>query len=354
MSEILLVVISLSVLIIAHEAGHFFSAKFFRVRVDEFGIGFPPRIFGKKFGKTLYSVNALPFGGFVKIFGEDGTSKEISEENSIEERAFSDISVFRRALILLGGISMNIVAGWVILSVVFMMGIPFHLGISDVAVNSPAARADIRPGDLILTVTHGSDRINDPISSEDFKKFVVDSGEDELFLELQRGKEIISVSTHGRRTPPEGEGSLGLAISMSGIPKENFFQALVSGAQETVTTLGFIVQGFYTLLSNIFSSPEIAKNLSGPVGIVMIAKQAGDLGFVFFLQLMALISLNLAVFNCVPFPALDGGRVLLLFIEWIKRSPVSIRVQTAINAGGLILLLALMVFVTFQDIGRFF
>jgi regulator of sigma E protease len=354
MLEIILIIIALSVLIIAHEAGHFFSAKFFRVRVDEFGIGFPPRVFGKKIGKTLYSINALPLGGFVKIFGEHGPSEDTPLDDKEGEVSFSSISLSRRAVILLGGIIMNIIVGWMLLSAVLMIGIPFHLGVNEIVENSPAASAGISPGDFILEISRGSDILYDPISPEDFKEFIAASGENEVNIVIQRGEEEISVSLQGRVNPPEGEGSLGVSISMFGVPREGFFSALVHGARETADALGTIVKGFYHLLSNIFSSPEIAKDLSGPVGIVMIAKWAGDMGFVFFLQLMALISLNLAIFNLIPFPALDGGRVVLLLVEWITRSPVSDRVQTAINAGGLLLLLALMIFVTIQDVGRFF
>lgn len=351
--ETIFIIIALSLLILAHEAGHFFSAKFFKVRVDEFGIGFPPRIFGKKIKGTLYSINALPFGGFVKIFGEDSEDSGSSgrEEGSL---GFSDISIIKRAIVLLGGIFMNIVAGWILFSVVFMIGVPFHLAVNGVAKDSPAFESGILAGDIILSASYGDNSIYDPITIDVFKKFIEDAGENNVDIVIRRGTDIHTITSHGRLSPPEGQGSLGVSISMTGVPRQGFFSAFSEGARETTSMLGLIVSSFYDFFSNIFSSPESAKNIAGPVGIVMIAKQVSDLGFVFFIQLLALISLQLAIFNLIPFPALDGGRVLLLMYEAVFRSPVSRSVQTFINAGGLIILLGLMVFATFQDIGRFF
>lgn len=352
--ETILIIVALSLLIFSHEAGHFFSAKLFRVRVDEFGIGFPPRLFGRKIGETLYSVNVLPFGGFVKIAGEDGEEQNEGEKKNDSSLTFSDVSVFKRILILSGGIFMNIVAGWILLSVVFMVGIPTHLAIGDVASGSPAFESGLAAGDIILSVSSGEDSLSDPITPDEFKNFVAGSGENEITVEILRGDDVISVVTHGRTNPPEGQGSLGVAISMTGVPKQGFFSALAEGARETVSFLGLIVKLFFDFISGIFSSPEMIKDVAGPVGIVMIARQASDLGFVFFIQLLALISLQLAVFNLIPIPALDGGRILFLLYEAIFRVPASKRLQTIVNAGGFVFLIALMIFVTFQDIGRFF
>ncbi len=352
--ETVLIIAALSLLIFAHEAGHFLSAKLFGVRVDEFGIGFPPRLFGRKMGETLYSVNILPFGGFVKIAGEDGEESDEKEKKNPSSLGFSDVSILKRVLILSGGVLMNIVAGWALLSVVFMSGMPTHLAIGDVASGSPAFESGLAAGDVILSVSSGEDFLSDPITPDEFKNFVAASGESEITLEILRGGDVMTVVTNGRTNPPEGQGSLGVAISMTGVPKQGFFSALAEGAKETASFLGLIVRLFYDLVSGIFSSPETIKNVAGPVGIVVIARQASDLGFVFFIQLLALISLQLAVFNLIPIPALDGGRILFLLYEAIFRVPAPKRLQTIVNAGGFIFLVALMIFVTFQDIGRFF
>lgn len=354
--DIVLIIVGLSVLILVHEIGHFASAKFFGIGVEEFGIGFPPRIFGKKYKGTTYSVNALPFGGFVKIIGEDGEEKENKEENEQKNSLlnFSSQKVWKRVIVLVAGVSMNIIAGWIIFSAVFMVGVPTKLAIIDVSSDSPAAKVDIKTNDFIVKATYGTKTLEDPIQTKDFIGLVKEAGENDIALTLQRGKEIIEKTLRGRINPPEGQGSLGLGLGESGVEQKGFFESLWYGATYTWDIIKMTTIGFFDLIVNIVSAPGMVKNVAGPVGIVVIAKQATDIGFIYFLQLLALISINLAVLNLLPFPALDGGRVLLLIIEKIKRSPVSLRTQSYVNVAGFVLLIALMLFVTFQDVTKLF
>ena len=164
---ILIVIISLSLLILVHEAGHFFAAKFFGVRVDEFGLGFPPRIFGKKIGETTYSINLLPLGGFVKIYGEDSTGEPggLDANQEDKKRTFSSQPAWKKSVIILAGVVMNVILGWLALSLVFLAGAPKHLAIADVALDSPAREAGLEAGDIILGVEYKGGILKDPVKS---------------------------------------------------------------------------------------------------------------------------------------------------------------------------------------------
>ncbi|MCP6720356.1 MAG: site-2 protease family protein [Patescibacteria group bacterium] len=343
---ILLVIISLSILILVHELGHFLTAKFFGVKVEEFGLGFPPRLFSKRVGETTYSVNILPFGGFVKISGEDGDEKPPTEESFVSQ------PVWRRSAIILAGVFMNVFLGWLILSMVFFVGAPEHLLIADVAPESPALSANLKSGDVILEAEHEGQRLSDPIKSSDLINLVNQSPSGLFLLKVMRGEEIIETSLSGRLTPPEGQGPLGVSLVDVGFTSEPFFRSFIKGFISTFTMLGLITVGFFNFFSKLFVSPEIIETIAGPVGIFALSAQAGSLGLVYLFQLMAFISLNLAILNLIPFPALDGGRFLFLMIEKIKGSPISRRIQLGLNATGFIALIVLMILVTVRDISK--
>lgn len=324
--------------------------------MEEFGFGFPPRLFGKKFRETLYSVNLLPLGAFVKVFGEDGDpefKRSGSEENI--KRSFAAQPVFKKALIIAGGIAMNIVVGWVLLSSVFMIGIPQRVVIGDVALGSPAQAAELRTGDAISEIRHGTIILNESLTSDKIIQIFKDTPGAVVEMTIERGKETLTASLTGRKNPPYGEGPLGITLFDIGLAREsNPFVAFWRGFVTTGETLSAIVLGFINLFSQIFTSSKILDTLTGPVGIVSLAVQASSLGIVYLLQLMALISLNLAILNFIPFPALDGGRLFFLLIEKVKGTPISARLQTMVNTFGFVILLALMALITFRDINKFF
>ncbi len=342
---IVLVIAGLALLVFVHEAGHFLFAKFFKMRVEEFGFGFPPRLFGKKIGKTLYSVNLIPFGGFVKLFGEE---KEVKSKEG-----FQNQPIRKRLPVLVAGVCMNFVVGWLLFSVVFMAGAPRHLAIADVASGSPAAIAGIESGDIITEASIGGTRLADPIDAAAFIDGVKASSVSQITLTVLRGAESHTISMEKRENPPQGEGALGVGLAEVGFDSQPFFQAFLSGLKEAWGALVLIAISLFHLVVGIFTTPSVLQEVAGPVGIVFLASQASALGFVYFLELLALISINLVIINLIPFPALDGGRILFLIIEKIKGSPVSRKLELAVNGIGFAALLILMVLVTVQDITRF-
>ncbi len=345
----ILVFISLSILIVAHECGHFFAAKIFGVRVEEFGFGYPPRLFGKKIGKTLWSVNALPFGGFVKIKGED-EGKNINSESSSD--SFAAQPAWKRVVILLSGVFMNFVAGFLIFSAVFMIGSSKGVAVTDVSNNSPAYEAGIKKGDVVMSASAKTETISSLKEVSSFITFINRHKGEDVTLSVKRASKTYSYTLLAREHPPKGEGSLGVQLIELGIPKAGFFQAIGNAFRTTLNITGMVAISFVTLFAKIFVAPQVLQSIAGPVGIFSIAGEAGNFGIVYLLELLGIISLNLAVLNCIPFPALDGGRVLLVFIEKIKGSPVSLKSQKMINALGFAALLIIMVLVTIQDVSR--
>lgn len=351
---ILLVIIALSLLVLIHEFGHFAAAKWFGIRVDEFGFGFPPKVFSWVRGETRYSLNLLPFGGFVRIFGEDTAPPSGTPD---EARAFVSKPVGMRAFVIGGGVLMNFLAGWLLLTAVFMIGSASHLGISYVAPDSPAAAAGLAPGDLVLRAANPVESrmpLADPIPLEAFVEFVDTTTAQNMpiMLTVLRSGEEITLSIAGRAAPPEGEGALGVTLFDTGMARTGFFQSFVRGAEATFALLKAIIVGLAEFFIGLFTEADTFQTVTGPVGVVAIAAGSVAFGVAPFLNLMALISLHLALLNFLPLPALDGGRLFFLVLETLKGSPVSRTAERATHAVGFALLLLLMIVVTVRDIGR--
>ncbi len=331
---IFLAIIFLSIILFSHELGHFLLAKICKVPVEEFGFGFPPRIFAKKIGETEYSLNWLPFGGF----------------NKINEEGFGRQPAGRRMLILAGGILVNIVLGWVFFSLVFMIGSKPLVIISDLAPGSPAALAGIQKNDEVLSVIHQNEILNTPFSSQQFIDFVGRYKGEIFTLKINRNGKNMDIQVASRENPPAGEGSMGVVIVDAGAPAMPFFKSLLEAAKYTGQVIGLTFASIYHLITQAFSRPEVLSALTGPVGAIALAGQVGKIGFSYLLQIMAFLSLGFAVFNILPFPGLDGGHMLFILIEKIKGSPVPARIRNSINIFGFGFLLLLMLFVTIKDI----
>jgi len=342
----LFIIIGLSLLILVHELGHFLAAKLCGMEVQEFGFGFPPRLAARRFGETEYSINLLPFGGFVRLEDEYGAGENPSP------RSFARKPHLQRAFVMVAGVIMNVFLGWLLLTGVFLSGVPQHLAVVAVSPNSPAAQAGIRAGDIISAAHFGQVILEDPVPLDSFIAMVRTSGEAPFSLSLIRDGETVSETIQGRLNPPENEGPLGVSLSEIGTPPLGFFGALREASITTAHTIALIAQALFLFFRNVFAEPQLLEAVAGPVGVVTFAAQTGSLGLAYLFQFIAFISLNVALFNVLPFPALDGGRLPLLLIERIKGNPISRRTQIGINAAGFALLLILIIVVTVSDVRR--
>ncbi|OGI87175.1 hypothetical protein A2995_02050 [Candidatus Nomurabacteria bacterium RIFCSPLOWO2_01_FULL_33_24] len=258
--SIIIFIIIILILVLSHELGHFVVAKRFGLRVDEFGFGFPPRIFSFKKGETKYSFNLLPLGGFVKIFGEDYSDE--SENGLDKDRALNNKSKRIQAVVLIAGVFFNLLLAWLLISISFMIGLPIEVGIK----------------------------------------------------------------------------------------KLSFFPAFFEGIKMTGSLLKDIIIALIGLIGDAFSGQASLTSLTGPIGIVNLVGEFYSFGLASLMFFTAFISINLAIINLIPLPALDGGRLFFLFIEWVKGSAINSKITGTLNLIGFALLILLMVAVTYNDI----
>ncbi len=362
--SIIIFIVILLVLVVSHEFGHFIVAKKSGIRVDEFSFGFPPRIYGKKIGETTYNLNALPLGGYVKIFGENGDDENISDED--KKRSFVDKPRYIQAAVLVAGVVMNFLVAWLLLSVGFMSGLPSstsmapkgqvvsnqYLTITSVIKSSPAEISGIKTGDKIIKLSITNDYTTTP-SAESVQYFIKKHGKENIKIDLIRGKEPITVNVIPSNNK-EGNPAIGIAMDMIGTLRLPIHKAIWEGLKLTTDITAGTAVGFYTLISQAVVGKGNMSALTGPIGIVGVVGDAAKFGFVYLLSFTALISVNLAVINLLPFPALDGGRLLFLLIEKIKGSRINPKIGNIINTVGFGLLIVLMIFITYHDVLKLF
>lgn len=344
---LILVLIGISFLILAHETGHFIAAKKCNMKVDEFGFGLPPRIWGFKRGETIYSINLLPFGAFVKIAGEniDENKAKLNQDNlSLEDkkRYFYYQSPRNKAIVAAAGIITNFLIGWILISSSFAIGKPFSIIVTNVFENSPAFEAGILRGDIILGYN----------SEEELKNFISANPNKEVSFEIQRGfeRKIIKIKLGEK----DGAGFLGIYFAGGGIQKQSLHKAFLNGFLNSLNVIKMNIYGFYYLILNLVTQGKLVEGVVGPVGIVNFSKQVAEISLIYFLNLLGIISISLAFVNLIPFPALDGGRLLFILIEKIRNKPVSLKLESIINGIGFALLLILVFFITFRDIKNIF
>lgn len=347
MFTVLFVIASIAFLILAHEAAHFLTAKFFNMKVEEFGFGFPPRMFSwrPKGGETEYSFNWLPFGGFVRIAGEndritDGAETFAELSSDEKKRIFAFQPAWKRAIVTGAGVGMNFVLGWVLLSFVLMLGSPSVLMISGIQPNSPAATVGLVSGDVVKEFSR----------AQDFISFVNAHRGENITLHIVRGGKELEINATPRREVVKNEGALGVFLAEGGQPRMGFFGALREGFTSMFAIAQLTLMGFWQLLTNLFGHARLLEGVVGPIGIVSVAVETGKIGFVYVLQLIAFISVNLAVMNLIPFPALDGGRLLFLGLEKLKGSPLPKRLEAYANGFGFAFLLILIVLISARDV----
>ena len=364
--SIILFIIILVVLILVHEFGHFIVAKRAGIRVDEFGIGFPPKALTlAKFKGTEYTLNWLPLGGFVKIFGENPDEESLRGPD--RKRSFIHKPKIVQAAVLFAGVAFNILFAWILFSIVFMLGMPSALSeeevershtvrlmISEVLSNSPAETAGLMAGDEILALSTFEGRVEDlfPSAISDF--IMIQEGK-EMTLSIKRDKEVIEIliiPELGVIEEEQNRPAIGIAMGLIGRLQLSLPAALWEGAKFTVEITKLIAVAIVTFLGSALTLSANLSEIAGPVGIVSLVGDASALGFVFILNFTAFSSINLAIINLLPFPALDGGRLLFLLIEVFKGSPIKPSIANALNAVGFALLILLMLVVTYNDIAR--
>lgn len=362
--SIIIFLIVLVALILVHEFGHFIVAKKSGIRVDEFGVGFPPKVFGKKCGETEYSVNAFPFGGFVRIFGENPNEESLSGPD--RARAFINKPRLIQAAVLFAGVFFNILFAWVLFSGALMLGSPVlteggelyisneRLLVTEVLPHSPAERVGLSAGDVVVSLSVGSGTLT-PQSAEDISAFVGSHKDESITFDIERNGEIKMIAVQPEQGVIESEPNIfavGIGTGLVGTRTLPAHLALWEGAKLTYTQLSAIVVGIGSLLFDILRFHADFSGIAGPVGIVGLIGSASALGLVALINFTAIISLNLAVVNMIPFPALDGGRLFFLAIEAVKGSRITPRVANSFNIVGFGLLILLMLVVTYHDILR--
>jgi len=361
--------LSLIALMIIHEFGHFIIAKKFGVRVEEFGIGYPPRIFGKKVGETIYSVNWIPLGAFVRIYGEEGGVDDL--------RSFQSLKIWKRVLIVIGGVVAFWIAAIIIFSIVFAIGTDLPVGDQDaqgltnvqvkvvgVSANSPASDAGVQIGDTLLQLTSpkyesaNAGPFVQPIDKvKDFQDFTKAHAGEQLDLKLKRGGKTFDVILHTRTTAPAGQGLVGVGLERMAtlIQKYPWYEAPIQGAIYTWQTTVNSLKGLYMTFASLFAgkgAPQGAE-FAGPLGITVFLANAASYGVGFFLYFIGVISVLVAIFNLFPIPALDGGKLIFLLIEKIKGKPVSPKIEQVITLVFFVILISLSLFITVRfDIPR--
>lgn len=352
------------ILVIIHEWGHFILARKFGVRVDEFGVGFPPRLFGKKVGETLYSFNLLPFGAFVKIRGEDG------DEPGFD--SFSQKPIWQRSLIILGGVITFWITAAILFAIVMSLGANIAIDDNDtgfdnprvqitaIAVNSPANTAGLAIGDSIKSIKVIDS--TDPAIGQEFRidrvvqvqEITEEHQGKQLAMTIERGQELLNVEIVPRVNPPKNEGPVGIVLMRTAIKIYPWYEAIWQGIVTTGRMTVAIAIGWYQALIGALHGQPSGAQVMGPIGIFSTFVQISKLGAVYFIQFIALISVHLALFNILPIPVVDGGRLLFLVIEGLRRRPMNKILEQRINLAFFSLLIFLMVWVTVKDVIRLF
>lgn len=361
-------ILILGLLIFVHELGHFLTAKKNGIKADEFGFGFPPRLCGfikdETTGKykfifgnsniesknTVYSVNWIPLGGFVKIKGENGDNKDFD--------SFATKSAWARIKVLAAGVAMNFILAWFLISLVLLIGAPeaidagdstnpsAKIQISEVISGAPAEMMGLKVGDEIIKDSQFK-------TVKDVQDFINSKKGQEIILKIKRGDQILELSGVPRMDAPGGQGPLGISLTQTIIVSYPWYQAIWKGivivANLTISMLDIL----FGIIKSLLMGQKVSIDVAGPVGIAVLTKQVTTLGLVYILQFAAILSINLGIINIFPFPALDGGRILFILIEKIKGSPVSQKTEQMFHTIGFILLIMLMILITFKDVTKF-
>ncbi|HEX7259341.1 MAG TPA: site-2 protease family protein [Candidatus Saccharimonadia bacterium] len=352
---ILLVILIFGILVFVHEFGHFIMAKRNGVDVEEFGFGFPPRLVGVKYGQTVYSINLIPLGGFVKMKGE-----------AIQESTpgtFGAASFLAKSKILLAGVTMNALLAYAVLLWLCLTGLPpvisgqYSFGtptyaqpkqLMAVAVDpaSPAARAGLERGDILLSAN------GTPLKEErDLQTFTKEHAGQKVTLQISHDGKTRTINPT-LRPPSAASGFLGVTPFQTYQLRYDFLSALVTAGGISLQLIYHTFIAFAGLIAGLFTQGQVSENVAGPVGIVVLLKNIVDLGLPYILLFVASISVSLAVINILPLPALDGGRYAMVVAQRLTGKSLSQKAETAVHAAGFAALILLMIVITVFDIRR--
>ncbi len=341
-------VIVFSILVVVHELGHFVFAKRVGVKVLEFAFGYPPRVFAVKRGDTEYALNLVPFGGYVRLLGEDDPSEG--------EGTLASKTPWQRFQVLFAGAGMNLVLSVAFFAATFLLGVAAmeptqDVVIAGIASEGPAAVAGLRVNDAVL-------RLNaTPVKTVvDLQRLTLESAGQEISLIVRRNGEVMDpIRLVPRTNPPAGQGPLGIQIANYHlvIRQYNLFEALWMGAERTVSVIGLTL---YTPV--LIIQGQISPDLARPIGVVGMAQLTGSVvsqipsdGLVPLLNLIGLLNAGLGIAQLLPIPGLDGGRLVFVTLEWIRRGKrVSPQKEGMVHLAGMVLLLVLMAVITYYDI----
>ncbi len=356
-TTIIIFIVILALLVLAHEFGHFIVARYFGCQVDEFGFGFPPRIFGVQKGKTLYSLNWLPFGGFVKIKGENG-------EQAVDEDSFGHKSASKRVLILAAGVIMNILVAVVLMQIVMGAGVQRRItGPVDpsatvtnhqsevvmVVEGGAASAVGIEAGDLLIEL----EGVEGNVGVAQLHEVAAQDPDKARKLVVERDGMFVNYTINAMPIPDTDQVGFGIIVDETGVVSYPVHVALYKGVTEVWNMTTGIFEGLGGLIRRMIAGESVGEAVAGPVGIAVITGEVAQLGFVALLQFMAFLSVNLAIINILPIPALDGGRILFVLIEKIRGGkPVRAQIEGIVHMIGFVLLIGLIILVTYRDIVR--
>ena len=352
--------LALSLMVLVHELGHFLAAKKNGVKVVEFGLGMPPRLWARQIGETLYSLNLIPMGGFVRVWGmEEKVKKEIG-------RSFYHQAAWRQGLILVAGVVMNLVLALVVFSLVYgFTGVPEKMGyvqVAEVAPGSPAAQAGIKPKEIVVALRLGSEEVRpkettvlvETVKKWAGKKISLRLAQEECWPDCpERWVELVP-----RPKPPPGEGAMGVLVVDTRMAKPPLWRRIPLGVWFGLQEAWFwgreIVLGVGRMVAELFRG-QPPKELAGPVGIYKISSQVyQENGFLAVIHFFAIISVNLAIVNLFPLPGTDGWHLLILSWEKLRGRELSQELKHKINQWGMIFLFALFFLILVADLKRFF
>lgn len=361
LSAIILFLIILLALVIVHEFGHFIVAKWTNMRVDEFAFGFPPRLFAKKKGETTYAFNLLPFGGYVSIWGENGEPDDIAKTHP---RAFGNRPWWAQLLVLVAGVTMNMVLAWVLFVVISYGTIEMSasdevygsrvqdtvLMVVNASLDSPAFKAGIVPGSVIMKVT-SSGAVAQLTDATSLIDFIGAHSNDSFTISYRKPDGVISSTTIAAvyGIVPEKK-AIGVSVDRIGVMHTTLPEAITIGSLRTYDMTVMTFDGLSTLATSLFKGESVINSLSGPIGIARIVGQTSEYGYRAVFSLVAVLSINLAIFNILPLPALDGGRMVVVVIEAVSRRKVPHKYYAWVNVVGFMALLLLLVVVSVHDV----